>query len=74
MSDLVPIRRALISVSDKTGLAEFAKAMHHDFNIELISTGGTCSSVRRVYGWGCSIERRFSGIERSPLLRFGHVV
>jgi phosphoribosylaminoimidazolecarboxamide formyltransferase / IMP cyclohydrolase len=46
MSDLVPVRRALISVSDKTGLAEFAKALHHEFGIELISTGGTAKYLR----------------------------
>ena len=34
------IRRALLSVSDKTGLVEFAKVLA-GFNVELISTGGT---------------------------------
>jgi hypothetical protein len=37
--DLVPVRRALLSVSDKSGLADFAKALHHEFGVELISTG-----------------------------------
>lgn len=46
MSDLVPVRRALISVSDKTGLAEFAGALHQEFGIELISTGGTAAFLR----------------------------
>jgi phosphoribosylaminoimidazolecarboxamide formyltransferase/IMP cyclohydrolase len=46
MSDLVPIHRALISVSDKTGLAEFATALHKEFNVELISTGGTAKFLR----------------------------
>jgi phosphoribosylaminoimidazolecarboxamide formyltransferase/IMP cyclohydrolase len=46
MSDLVPVKRALISVSDKTGLAEFAKALHQEFAIELISTGGTAKFLR----------------------------
>jgi phosphoribosylaminoimidazolecarboxamide formyltransferase/IMP cyclohydrolase len=46
MSDLVSIRRALISVSDKTGLAEFAKALHKEFQVELISTGGTAKYLR----------------------------
>jgi phosphoribosylaminoimidazolecarboxamide formyltransferase/IMP cyclohydrolase len=44
--DLVSIRRALISVSDKTGLAEFAKALHKEFQIQLISTGGTAKFLR----------------------------
>ena len=46
MSDLVPVRRALISVSDKTGLTEFARALHEEFGIELISTGGTAAFLR----------------------------
>ncbi|HSU65356.1 MAG TPA: bifunctional phosphoribosylaminoimidazolecarboxamide formyltransferase/IMP cyclohydrolase [Tepidisphaeraceae bacterium] len=48
MSDLVPIRRALISVSDKTGLAEFASALHEEFEVELISTGGTARFLREL--------------------------
>src|SRR2546423_10021788 len=35
VSDLVPVKRALISVSDKTGLPEFARALHEEFKIEL---------------------------------------
>lgn len=35
-----PIRRALLSVSDKTGIVEFAKALHAQ-GVELLSTGGT---------------------------------
>lgn len=46
MSDLVPVKRALISVFDKTGLADFAKALHREFGIELISTGGTAKFLR----------------------------
>jgi phosphoribosylaminoimidazolecarboxamide formyltransferase/IMP cyclohydrolase len=46
MSDLVPVRRALLSVSDKTGLAEFATALHKEFAVELISTGGTARFLR----------------------------
>jgi len=37
---LVPVRRALLSVSDKSGLIEFARALASQ-GIELISTGGT---------------------------------
>ena len=48
MPDLVPVRRALISVSDKTGLAEFARALHNEFKIELISTGGTAKFLREL--------------------------
>ena len=46
MSDLVPVKRALLSVSDKTGLLEFARALHDDFGVELISTGGTAKFLR----------------------------
>ena len=40
-SDLRPIRRALFSVSDKTGLVEFATELHSKYAVELIATGGT---------------------------------
>src|SRR5919112_4800001 len=46
MPDLVPVRRALISVSDKTGLREFATALVNDFNVQLVSTGGTAKFLR----------------------------
>jgi phosphoribosylaminoimidazolecarboxamide formyltransferase/IMP cyclohydrolase len=35
-----PVRRALISVSDKNGVIEFAKALHEQ-GVEILSTGGT---------------------------------
>ena len=37
---MTSIKRALISVSDKTGVAEFAKKLH-SLGIEILSTGGT---------------------------------
>ncbi|MCW2256559.1 phosphoribosylaminoimidazolecarboxamide formyltransferase/IMP cyclohydrolase [Providencia alcalifaciens] len=40
MQQLRPIRRALLSVSDKTGVVEFAKALSQR-GVELLSTGGT---------------------------------
>jgi phosphoribosylaminoimidazolecarboxamide formyltransferase/IMP cyclohydrolase len=45
---LVPVRRALLSVSDKAGLAEFAGALHREFGVELISTGGTAKFLREA--------------------------
>src|SRR5437660_9890774 len=39
--DLRPIRRALLSVSDKTGLVEFARELVTKYGVELIATGGT---------------------------------
>jgi phosphoribosylaminoimidazolecarboxamide formyltransferase/IMP cyclohydrolase len=41
MSSPVRIRRALISVYDKTGVVEFGRALHDEFGVEIISTGGT---------------------------------
>jgi phosphoribosylaminoimidazolecarboxamide formyltransferase/IMP cyclohydrolase len=39
------VRRALLSVTDKTGLVEFAQALA-SFGVELISTGGTSKALR----------------------------
>ena len=40
MTDITPIRRALISVSDKTGIVEFASSLSQQ-GVEILSTGGT---------------------------------
>ncbi len=45
MADLLPVRRALISVSDKTGLPELARALV-DMGVELLSTGGSAAMIR----------------------------
>ncbi len=45
--DLVPVRRALLSVSDKTGLIEFAAALSKA-GVELVSTGGTAKSIQQA--------------------------
>jgi phosphoribosylaminoimidazolecarboxamide formyltransferase/IMP cyclohydrolase len=42
---LPKVRRALISVSDKSGVVEFALALR-EMHVEIISTGGTASSLR----------------------------
>jgi len=39
-ADITPVRRALISVSDKNGIVEFAQALHAA-GVEILSTGGT---------------------------------
>jgi phosphoribosylaminoimidazolecarboxamide formyltransferase/IMP cyclohydrolase len=44
MSDLRRIARALLSVSDKSGLIEFARALSRH-GIELVSTGGTAKAI-----------------------------
>ena len=45
MTDIVPIRRALISVSDKTGLVPFARALAGR-GTEILSTGGSAKALR----------------------------
>ena len=45
MTDIVPIRRALLSVSDKTGLVELAQALSAA-GVELLSTGGSARVLR----------------------------
>ena len=44
-TDLLPVRRALLSVSDKTGLVELATALAAR-KVELLSTGGTAKALR----------------------------
>ena len=57
MSNTVPIRRALLSVFDKTGIEDFARALA-DRGVEIISSGGTARAieaagiaVRKVEEW-----------------------
>lgn len=45
--DVVPITRALISVSDKTGIVEFATFLASK-NVHLLSTGGTAKKLREA--------------------------
>ena len=44
MSDPV-IKRALISVTDKTGVVDFARALSLEFGVEIVSTGGTARAL-----------------------------
>jgi len=44
---LIPIRRALISVSDKTGLKEFCHFLE-GFGVEILSTGGSAKNLREA--------------------------
>ncbi|MGI9014294.1 MAG: bifunctional phosphoribosylaminoimidazolecarboxamide formyltransferase/IMP cyclohydrolase [Phycisphaerales bacterium] len=43
----VPVRRALLSVSDKTDIIPFARALQ-ERNIEIVSTGGTAAALREA--------------------------
>ena len=45
MTNLAPLRRALLSVSDKTGLVDLAKALDAR-GVELLSTGGSAKTLR----------------------------
>ena len=45
MTDLVPLRRALLSVSDKTGLIELGQALAAQ-GVALLSTGGSAKALR----------------------------
>src|ERR1044072_6540344 len=46
-NQLRQIRRALLSVSDKTGLVEFARELR-ELGVELLSTGGTAKALREA--------------------------
>jgi phosphoribosylaminoimidazolecarboxamide formyltransferase/IMP cyclohydrolase len=46
-ADRRPVRRALLSVSDKTGLVELARGLHA-LGVDLLSTGGTARSLREA--------------------------
>lgn len=41
-------RLALLSVSDKTGLIEFARQLVHEFEFDLISSGGTATALKNA--------------------------
>ncbi|ETW12096.1 bifunctional phosphoribosylaminoimidazolecarboxamide formyltransferase/IMP cyclohydrolase [Roseivivax marinus] len=47
MTDKAPLRRALLSVSDKTGLVDLARALA-ERGVELLSTGGTARAMREA--------------------------
>ncbi len=46
-ADLAPLRRALLSVFDKAGLVDFARALHQR-GVELLSTGGSAHLLRQA--------------------------
>ncbi|HSF87661.1 MAG TPA: bifunctional phosphoribosylaminoimidazolecarboxamide formyltransferase/IMP cyclohydrolase [Acidimicrobiia bacterium] len=43
----VPVERALLSVWDKTGIAEFARRLH-EAGVELVSSGGTAAALEKA--------------------------
>ena len=48
---MIQIRRAIISLSDKTGLPELARALA-GHGIQLIASGGTASAIKAA---GCAV-------------------
>ncbi|MBA2605686.1 MAG: bifunctional phosphoribosylaminoimidazolecarboxamide formyltransferase/IMP cyclohydrolase [Acidobacteria bacterium] len=68
MNELRKIKRALVSVSDKTGIAEFAKVLD-ELGIEIISTGGTARTLRDA---GLNV-REVSEITEFPEMMDGRI-
>ncbi len=62
------VKRALISVSDKTDVVEFAKSLQ-DMGVEIVSTGGTCR-VLNAEGVSC---REVSDLTGAPEILGGRV-
>lgn len=48
MTEIAPVRRALISVSDKTGVVAFARELVETHGVEVLSTGGTAAKLREA--------------------------
>ncbi len=66
--DAAMVRRALISVSDKTGIVDFARGLAR-LGIEIVSTGGTASALREA-----DVEvRDVSDLTGSPEILSGRV-
>ncbi len=57
----IRVRRALISVSDKTGVADFAKSLA-GLGVEILSTGGTAAALRET-GLAVTEVSEFTGQE-----------
>jgi len=67
-SAIVPIKRALLSVFDKTGMEDFAKELAR-LGVELVSTGGT---ARLIAGTGAAV-RDISDLTGFPEMMDGRV-
>ena len=67
-ADRLPVRRALLSVSDKTGLVDLARALAAR-GVELVSTGGTAKALRDA---GLSVQD-VSDVTRFPEMMDGRV-
>src|SRR5256886_15208454 len=67
-SGLRKIRRALISVSDKTGIVDFVRELQ-TFGVEIISTGGTARTLRDA---GLAV-REVSDVTKFPEMMDGRI-
>ena len=65
--DMLPIRRAILSVTDKTGLVEFATFLSQN-GVELVSTGGTMKALQAA-GLPHAAD---IGVQRVPLAAGAH--
>jgi phosphoribosylaminoimidazolecarboxamide formyltransferase/IMP cyclohydrolase len=68
MNEPIHVRRALLSVSDKSGLVEFAQTLER-LGVEIISTGGTLKALREA---GVSV-RSVSDVTGFPEILDGRV-
>jgi len=72
-SDLQTVKRALLSVSDKSGLVEMARRLQ-ELGVELVSTGGSRATISEA---GIPVrdisERRFAGCQGRSGPCQGHV-
>ena len=65
----VTVRRALLSVSDKTGLIELARALAAH-GVELLSTGGTAKAIRDA---GLAVQATSADVTGFPEMMDGRV-
>src|SRR3954463_4031076 len=68
LEEAVKVRRALISVSDKTGVVDFARGLA-GIGVEIVSTGGTAAALREA---GIEV-RDVSDLTGSPEILGGRV-
>ena len=66
------IKRAIISVTDKTGVAAFAKALEDEFGVEIVSTGGTAKALEEA---GVTVKPidELTGFISTPLIRLQRI-
>ena len=78
------VKRVLVSVTDKSGVADFARALVNEFGAEIISTGGTaralraagvdCEEVKKVHEGAPNVLDRIAAGEIALMINtpFGH--